>query len=771
MPLAIFQDFLKKLRHAQPGSSSARRRKSSSRADQLISGIPETLEIRLVPTALPSLIITPAVTVAEGDTDTQDAVFTVTLTAASDVPVTVSFSTLDDTATTADHDYEADADTLTFAPGETSKTITVKVDGDTKHESDEKFDVVLFNAANAKLSKQNYKGVGTITNDDDAPTASIATPTIVYEGNTGTKVMNFTVTLSNATDQPVNLHFATADGTATVADSDYDAASGTLTFAPGETTKNIAVTIHGDTKVESNETFTVTISAPTGSTSNTTITTATATGTIGDDDTQPVLSVKSPTAIDEGNTGTTQVLFTVTLSSASTQTVTVAYATADGTATAGSDYTAASGTLSFAPGELTKTIAVTVNGDTLSEANETILLNLSAPTNANIATGTGTATITNDDLVAPTISLSSGVAVTEGNTGTTDATFHLTLSQASGQTVTVTVATADGTAKTSDDDYVANTQTITFAPGETDKTFVVQVKGDTKLEGNETFSVNLTSPVNATVATASRTATITNDDGGFVSIAKTTDGAETTPPTKGKFTVTQSGVSPTDTVITYTIAGTATPGEGHDYQTLSGSVTIPAGQTTATIDVNTLNDSEDEDTETVIVTLTGFSAHDSNIALDSDPSKLTATVNIFDAGDVPSLQVGGGAVTFTKGHGPIAVLPLAIVGDANLAGGTMTISVDAVSTDKKFIDQFKFPSSSAFGTTDGPQKVNDKLTLVIDLNQSVTAAQIQAFLRGITFNTKKQGLATATRTLQVSLTDANSHTAAITQTINVTAPA
>src|SRR5262249_15597340 len=152
--------------------------------------------------------------------------------------------------------------------------------------------------------------------------------------------------------------------------------------------------------------------------------------------------------------------------------------------------------------------------------------------------------------------------------------------------------------------------------------------------------------------TSAQTGTITNDDTGLVSIAKTTDGAETSPPTKGKFTVTQSGVSAIDTVISYSIAGTATPGDGHDYQTLSGTVTIPAGQTSATIDVNTLNDDETEDPETVIVTLTAITSGDTHIGLDTDLSHLTATVQILDASQVPGLTLGGGAVTFKKGDSP-----------------------------------------------------------------------------------------------------------------------
>ena len=148
--------------------------------------------------------------------------------------------------------------------------------------------------------------------------------------------------------------------------------------------------------------------------------------------------------VTEGNSGTVNATFTVSLSTASGQTVTVNYATADGTAVAPGDYTAGSGTLTFNPGATTQTLNVPVIGDTLNEPNETFFVNLSAPSNATILDGQGQGTITNDDAL-PSLSIGN-VTVTEGNSGTVNATFTVSLSAASGQTVTVNYATADGTA-------------------------------------------------------------------------------------------------------------------------------------------------------------------------------------------------------------------------------------------------------------------------------------------------------------------------------------
>jgi hypothetical protein len=227
----------------------------------------------------------------------------------------------------------------------------------------------------------------------------------------------------------------------------------------------------------------------------------------------PTLSV-ADVSVNEGNAGTSTATFTVTLSAAAAGAVTVNYATADGTATAGSDYTAGSGTLTFAAGQVTKTVAVTVSGDTTVEANETFVVNLSAASGATIADAQAQGTITNDDVAPPpplpTLSINDAT-VTEGNAGTVAATFTVTLSAVAASAVTVTYATADGTA-TAGSDYATATGTLTFAPGDTTKTVTINVNGDTTVESNETFTVGLSAPAGATIAKASGAGTVTNDD-------------------------------------------------------------------------------------------------------------------------------------------------------------------------------------------------------------------------------------------------------------------
>src|SRR5690242_9469150 len=174
----------------------------------------------------------------------------------------------------------------------------------------------------------------------------------------------------------------------------------------------------------------------------------------------PSISV-SDALVVEGNAGTTPATFTVSLSGVSSQTVTCSFATSDGTATAGSDYVATSGALSFAPGETQKQVVVLVNGDTVDEVQETFFLDISNVQNANVSSSRGTGFIVDDD--GPSISIND-VSITEGNSGTKLATFTLTLSGPSVETIAIRAITADGTA-TAGSDYNSVNTVVVFQPG------------------------------------------------------------------------------------------------------------------------------------------------------------------------------------------------------------------------------------------------------------------------------------------------------------------
>ena len=294
--------------------------------------------------------------------------------------------------------------------------------GDLLDEINENYLVNLSGPVNATIA--DGQGVGTIT-DDDAPPALSVNDVTVTEGNTGTVNANFTVSLNVPSGRAVTVDFATANGTAQ-APADYQAGSGTVTFAAGQTTKQVTVLVNGDLLDEANETYFVNLTNPT----NATISDGQGVGTITDDDAPPALSVNDVT-VTEGNTGTVNANFTVSLNVPSGRAVTVDFATANGTAQAPADYQAGSGTVTFAPGQTSKQVTVLVNGDLLDEANETYFVNLTNPTNATISDGQGVGTITDDD---PMPALSVGdVTVIEGDAGTVDATFTVTLNAPSGR--------------------------------------------------------------------------------------------------------------------------------------------------------------------------------------------------------------------------------------------------------------------------------------------------------------------------------------------------
>jgi hypothetical protein len=222
---------------------------------------------------------------------------------------------------------------------------------------------------------------------------------------------------------------------------------------------------------------------------------------------QPSISVRDVNVV-EGNSGTTQATFVVVLSTASSQTVSFSFATSNGTATAGSDYIATSGASSFAPGEVEKPVVVLVNGDTVDELQETFFLDISNVQNATVSSNRGTGFIIDDD--GPTISVND-VSITEGNAGTKAATFTVSLSGPSVEPIAIRVITAPGTA-TESTDYNPINLVLTFQPGTVTRTFDVGIIGDTNLEPNETFTVNLSEPFGTTIADGAGVGTILDDD-------------------------------------------------------------------------------------------------------------------------------------------------------------------------------------------------------------------------------------------------------------------
>jgi len=319
----------------------------------------------------------------------------------------------------------------------------------------------------------------------------------------------------------------------------------------------------------------------------------------------PTVSL-DPTAVTEGNSGTTDAVFNVRLSAAALQAVTVNYQTENGTATAGSDYAASTNSITIAAGQTTGTIRIPVTGDSIDELDETFSVRIVSATNATVPANTTAVGTINDDDPAPVVSIDS-VSVTEGNSGTTDADFNVQLSAASSQAVVVNFQTENGTA-TAGSDYAALNSFVTIPAGQTTSTILIQVTGDSIDEPDETFSVRIVSASNATVPANTVADGTINDDEPTVIPALSINDVSVTEGNTGKvnavFTITPSFPPTQPLRVTYsTTAGTASASSDFDGVGAT-TMTINAGQTSLLVTVQVNGDTIDEIDETFVVNIT-----------------------------------------------------------------------------------------------------------------------------------------------------------------------
>jgi hypothetical protein len=434
-------------------------------------------------------------------------------------------------------------------------------------------------------------------NYETFPTLAINDVTVV-EGNAGTVNAVFTVTLSSSFTKTVVVNYSTANSTA-LAPGDYLTATGTLTFTSGITSQTITVPVVGDNIDENNETFLVNLSNPL----NANISDGQGQGTITNDDVPPSLTIND-ISVPEGTGGTSNAVFTVSLSLQSGKTVTVNYATANGTATSPGDYLTSTGAVTFTPGITSQNITITVQADTTDENDETLLVNLNNAANANIADVQGVGTLLDDD-DPPTVNIND-VAVTEGSSGTINAVFKVSLSQASDKVINVDYATTNATA-TAPSDYLAATGTLTFTPGITSQQITVVVNGDGLVETDETFQVNLSNLVNVNPGDTLGLGTINNDDVPGVMI---TQSGGSTNVTEGGATDTYQVKLTSQPAATVTISISPTNqqvGAAPTTLTFNGST----WNTPQTVTVTAINDSIAEGAHTGVISHTATSA-DSN---------------------------------------------------------------------------------------------------------------------------------------------------------------
>ena len=539
------------------------------------------------------------------ETGPVNGVMTVTQSAVSATNTVIAYS-VSGTATSG-IDYTALSGTVTILAGATTATITIPVINDVIIEPAETAIVTLTSVTSGVATLgATLTATNTITSDD-AGTVSIANTTNAAEPGTN-GVLTVTQTLASATNTVLAY---TTSGTAT-SGIDYTALSGTVTIPAGATSATISIPVIDDAIVESGETVIVTL---TGVTSGLVTLGAplTATNTITDNDVASVTIANTTNTAEPATNG----VLTVTQSAISATNTVVAYSTG-GTATSGTDFAALSGTVTVLAGAMSATISIPVLDDAIVEGGETVILTLTSVTSGLATLGatlSATNTIADNDVGTIVIAdIDNAATEAAGNTGA----FTVALGFQPSVSVTVTIGTSPQCT------YAPTTLTFTTANWNLAQTVTVTPVDDAIVEGPHTCSpatISAAGGAYAGVTGTPPTTIITDNDTATVSVANTTNASE--PATNGTLTVTQTSVSATNTVVSYSIGGTAT--SGTDYTALSGTVTIPAGATTATISIPVLDDVTVEAGETVGITLTTIT---SGLATLGTP--LTATNTIAD---------------------------------------------------------------------------------------------------------------------------------------------
>ncbi|MFO1328796.1 MAG: Calx-beta domain-containing protein [Rubrivivax sp.] len=450
---------------------------------------------------------TPAISVQGLDVDESQgtARFVVALDRPSPLPVSVAYGTESGTALEG-QDFVAAHGLLNFAPGEMVKTVTVDLVDDAAAESDESFALQLGAPAAATLA--HARGLATIVHNDAPPTGTpqiTMRPVVASEGDPW---VDFLVTLAAPSLNEVRVNFGTSNGSA-VGGADVQGRTGTLVFAPGQTAQNLRVLLVDDAGAEKPEAFWLNLASPV----NATLDQASTTATLFDDDGTagtPALSVGDAIVDESGQ----RAQFAVWLDRPSLSTVSVDFTTADDTAGAGTDYRSMQGTLTFAPGEMVRTVEVDLIDDTVAETDELFQLLLSNPRQATLADGVGGALIGLSD-TAPVSQPRVLVVPAVGSEGDIEGRFVVQLSAPSTHNVRVNFGTANGTAL-GGSDVQGRTGTLSFDPGQTTLVVRTLLVDDTVPEPTESYWFDLGSPVNATVPQARSSHTIVDDDGALV---------------------------------------------------------------------------------------------------------------------------------------------------------------------------------------------------------------------------------------------------------------
>ena len=588
-------------------------------------------------------------------TDDTGVTVNVTRTGNTAVAASMNYATANGTATTT-VDYMAASGTLSFAAGEVSKSITVPLLGNVEAPGDRAFTVVLSNPGGAAVAGPVTTATVTVQN----PYSPVRVGAAGYTVSTDDATATVTVVRTGNVSLPGTVGFETADITA-LAGEDYTARTGVLSFAAGETSKTIAVTLGNNHQAADGVTFSVALADTTGAAlvegSSSTIVT--------------IQNAHAPLQLSAAtyatNTDATSVSLTVARTGNTALAVTVNYATSDGSAAAGTDYTTRSGTLSFAAGEMFRTIIVPILGNAAAADGAAFTVTLSGATGGGEVATPGAATVSiANNYSEVRLGAATYAATVQGGT----ATVTVTRAGNTALAASVDYATADGTGAAGVD-YAAASGTLNFAAGEVSKNIAVPLLGNAGSAATATFTLSLSNPGAATVVGAQDQATVTvTNTQSLVQFAPSSytvagdDGTVT-------LTVTRTGNTTLPVTVGYATAdGTAVAGV--DYTAAAGTVSLTAGQTSKTFTVP------------VRVNAAGAVSSEFTVALASPAggavigASSQATVTVQNLRSLVEFETT--AVTAVRHQGP-AVLVVRRTGNVSLAASVSYVTVAGTATD------------------------------------------------------------------------------------------
>ncbi len=613
-----------------------------------------------------NLAVSPASVTEDGTTN---LIYTFTRSGLTTNSLTVNYSISGTATLNTDYTRTGTNNTVTFAAGSSTATVTVDPTADTIVENNETVALTLAAGTGYTIGTTNAV-TGTITNDDTSVTLAVSPASVTEDGTTN---LIYTFTRSGVTTNPLTVNYSIS-GTATNG-NDYTLLPTSVTFAAGSSTATVTIDPTPDTIVESNETVILTLAAGTGYTVGTT---TPVTGTINDDEPPIINLAVSPASVTED--GTTNLIYTFTRNGVTTNPLTVNYSIS-GTATLNTDYTrtGTNNTVTFAAGSSTATVTIDPTADTIVESDETVILTLAAGTGYTVGTTTPvTGTITNVTLPSVTLAVSPS-SVTEDGTSNLIYIFIRTGDTTNPLTVNYSIG---GTA-TNGSDYTLLPTSVIFEANSAIATVMVDPTADTTVENNETVALTLAAGTGYIIGTTNAvTGTITNDDTSVtlaVSPASVTEDGTT----NLIYTFTRSGVTTNSLTVNYSISGTAT--NGNDYTLLPTSVTFAANATTATVTVDPTADTTVESDETVVLTLaagTGYTI--------GTPDAVTGTIT---NDDLPSITLAISPSSVTEDGTSNLIYTFTRTGDTT---NPLTVNYTVEGTATNGNDYTSIPTSVTF---------------------------------------------------------------------------